>query len=229
MLRHTSHTNINLPIFKLLKISSFTTRSSSRFFLVKFTISLFKINITRHNENKKKKRLEQNFPNWPSRGNFLPYFHRNRFDRQLVDIFSRKISLPRDAWTGTERGGDRTLWSVRRMLHNFDGIYRLRGVAMRFHFLNDIFSRHLFLLLRLLFSSEGKKEKKKGEIRYYRTNNKTCSALYYAWRENLLKGDCWVTFAQIGYSGCQKFVEYLFSKIYLAKRIFEKNYFVSCR
>ena len=55
MLRHTSHTNINLPIFKLLKISSFTTRSSSRFFLVKFTISLFKINITRHNENKKKK------------------------------------------------------------------------------------------------------------------------------------------------------------------------------
>lgn len=129
--------------------------------------------------------MEQNFPNWPSRGNFLPYFHRNRFDRQLVDIFSRKISLPRDAWTGTERGGDRTLWSVKRMLHNFDGIYRLRGVAMRFHFLNDIFSRHLFLLLRLLFSSEGKKEKKKGEIRYYRTNNKTCSALYYAWRETI--------------------------------------------
>lgn len=102
------------PIFKLLKIPSFAifpTESNYPFYLVKFVTS-FTQNFHQHHltlqadsprDQRKKRRhfqkmfnfheieiarkkwLHQNFRDWLTVRNFLPYFHRNRFDRQLVD------------------------------------------------------------------------------------------------------------------------------------------------
>lgn len=127
---------------------------------------------------KKKKMIAAKFSR-PTVRNFLPYFHRNRFDRQLVD--SRRDIPP--SWRVNGH------WERRRsdtVVGKADAAQfrRYLPIAWRGNALslsNDIFSRHLFLVLRLLLSSGEKKTVKFGIIGQERIIKRgSVCAVYYA-------------------------------------------------